>query len=245
MDMTRIGIIAAAIAGSGSALHAGVVADSLADFTFAANDGIGADGAAVTPGSAADAAQQGHSDSSGSGTWLYGYGRSGDGQAFGGGFPLLDFWDGDSWGTPGGGPAIVSAGGQAPAGSTINANPMTYRRWTSNGANAGDLLTVEVRVTLTSPLSDGVTLVLNSSAAAAQEALITPSMVGQEQVFTLDFTDADNTWVLVGLNPLGINGPSVSDFFNDGVRIQVTIVPGIGSGLVLLGGLVAGMRRRR
>ncbi|MEL6497274.1 MAG: hypothetical protein AAF937_06090 [Planctomycetota bacterium] len=103
------------------------MADSLADFTAATNDGIGLGGSPVTPGSTDDAAQHGHPDTNGTGTWEYGYGNSGDGSAFGGGFPLLPIWNGGAW-IDANSPAVVGPTSQAPHGSSLNADPLTYRR---------------------------------------------------------------------------------------------------------------------
>ncbi len=229
---------------AGSA-HGGPIAHSVDDFVLATADGIGVDGVAVDPGSASDAAQQGHGDSSGSGVWTYGLGRSGDGQSFSGGFPLLNNWDNGTWTTLTNTPAIVRASGQAPAGSGISADPMTYRRWTSNGSNAGELLTAQVRITLTNALSDGVTMVFNTRDAGFREVLIAPDALNQEQVFSIDFVDTEDTWVLLGINPGGVNGPSGSDFFNDFVQVELTITPAPGAVALLGLAGASGMRRRR
>lgn len=221
------------------------VADSIADFNAARNDGIGVGGVMVVAGSATDAAQQLHIDGSGSGDWRYGFGNSGDGQSFSGGFPLLDTWNGSAWvGTNG--PAIVSATTQAPNGSTINSDSLTYRRWTSNGAFAGETLTARLAVTLNSPASDGVTIILNVGNTLEDiTAVLTPDTFGQEQVFEVDFTDMAGNWVLAAVDPQGIGPANASNFFNDGVSIQLTIVPAPASaGVLVLGGCVA-IRRRR
>jgi hypothetical protein len=224
----------------------GVIAHSANDFVMAMNDGIGSDGGSVVAGGALDVAQQGHTDSSASGSWNYGYGRSGDGGAFSGGFPLLDYWNGSGWQAEPGGVGFVGATGQSPNGSTINANDMTYRRWTSDGAYTGEMLTMEVRVTLASELSDGVTVVLSATGTVADyEVLISPDDFGEEQVFTLDFFDSADGWALAGLRPLGVGPVDATNFFNDSVNIEVTIVPTPGIGAVLALAGLGNIRRRR
>ena len=238
---------AAVLIGSASGLAwGGVIAHSFHDFNLAMNDGIGMGGAVVTAGSTLDIAQQGHADGTGSGDWKYGFGRSGDGQAFSGGFPLLDLWTGGGWGRQGLNNTNVSAGGQAPMAGSITADPMSYRRWTSNGTFTGEVLTLVIKVTNTSELSDGVTLVVSSSGTIGDyEVLITPDDLGIEQTFTLDFVDGAGIWALAGIRPNGVGTPGVGDFFNDFVAIEMTIVPTPGSAvLVALGGLI-GLRRRR
>ena len=216
------------------------IADSSADFIAATQDGIGI---VNVGGSPSDSAQQFHTDSTGSGGWSYGFGSSADGGAFSGGFPLLDDWNGNFWGDDGT-PAIVSADGQAPYASSFSANNLTYRRWTSNGANEGDLLTARLSVTLTNAASDGVTVVFNVRDAGIIETVITPSMLDVEQVFELDLTDTSGNWVLAGINPVGINGPSGSDFFNDFVSIRLTIVPAPATAVLPATGLFFIARRR-
>jgi hypothetical protein len=224
----------------------GAIAHSANDFMLAMNDGIGFDGGLVDTGGVLDVAQHGHTDSTGSGSWSYGFGRSGDGGAFSGGFPLLDYWNGSGWQAAPGGVGFVGATSQSPNGSTINANDLTYRRWTSAGAYSGEMLTMEVRVTLNSELSDGVTIVLSATGTVADyEVLISPDDVGVEQTFTLDFLDSAEGWALVGLRPLGVGPVDATNFFNDSVQIEMAILPtpGVGAALALAGlGLV---RRRR
>lgn len=236
----------AALALAAGFSHAGVIAHSVNDFNFAMNDGIGVGGAMVEAGSALDAAQQGHTDSTNNGSWRYGFGRSGDGQAFSGGFPLLDLWQGSGWGRMGSINTNVGASFQAPMGGSITADPMSYRRWTSNGSFTGQMLTMQIRVTLSNELSDGVTLVVSSSGTVDDyEVLLPPESFGVEQVFTLDFIDGEGTWALAGIRPNGTGPVGVGDFFNDAVQIEMTIVPGPG-GLGVLGCAgVVGIRRRR
>jgi hypothetical protein len=225
---------------------AGVIAHSANDFTMALNDGIGFDGGAVAAGGELDVAQQGHTDSTGSGTWLYGYGRSGDGGAFSGGYPLLDYWNGSGWKAGADGIGYVGATGQTPMGSSINANHMTYRRWTSNGASAGEMLTMEVRVTLANEFSDGVTVVLSASGTVSDyEVMLTPDDFGVEGVFTLDFLDSENGWALAGIQPEGVGPNDATNFFNDSVQIEMTILPAPGVGALLAMGGLGFVRRRR
>lgn len=228
------------IAAASSASVMSPVADSNADFIAATQDGIGIVDVGGLP---SDSAQQFHTDSTGSGNWNYGFGNSGDGAAFGGGFPLLDDWMGTYWGDTGT-PAIVSADGQAPYASSAAANSLTYRRWTSNGANDGEMLTARLSVTLTSDASDGVTVVFNVLGAGFIQSVITPDMVDVEQVFELDFIDTADKWVLAGIDPVGINGPSGSDFFNDFVSIRLTIVPTPATAVLPAAGLFFFTRRR-
>lgn len=240
--MVNTGLIGAAC----SLSWGGVIAHSANDFALAMNDGIGSDGGSVVAGSELDVPQQGHTDSTGSGSWKYGYGRSGDGGAFSGGFPLLDYWNGSGWKASENGVGYIGATGQTPMGSAINANHMTYRRWTSNGSFTGEMLTMEIRVTLANELSDGVTVVLSASGTVSDyEVMLTPDDFGVERVFMLDFLDSENGWALAGITPNGIGPLDATNFFNDSVQIEMTIVPtpGVGAALTLAGlGLV---HRRR
>lgn len=239
-------MVTAGMIGAASGLAwGGAIAHSANDFMLAMNDGIGFDGGVVDPGGALDVAQHGHTDSTGSGSWSYGYGRSGDGGAFSGGFPLFEHWTGSGWKVSQDGVGFVGATGQTPNGSSINADDLTYRRWTSAGAYTGEMLTMEVRVTLTNDLSDGVTLVMSATGTVSDyEVLISPDDFGVEQTFTLDFLDSENGWALAGIRPLGVGPVDATNFFNDSVQIEVTIVPTPGVGFVLaLAGL--GLVRRR
>ena len=237
-------VAVSAFAANGHA-SAAVIADSVADFDAARDDGIGVGGTMVAPGSADDAAQQFHTDGSGAGDWQYGFGNSGDGQSFSGGFPLLSTWNGSAWIGASGGPARVSATTQAPNGSTINSDSLTYRRWTSNGAFAGETLTARLAVTLNNAASDGVTVILNVANSLDITAVLTPETVGQEQVFEMDFTDAAGNWVLAAIDPRGVGPTDATNFFNDSVNIQLTIVPAPTSvGALAFCGL-AGTRRGR
>ncbi|MEL6328686.1 MAG: hypothetical protein AAFR38_03410 [Planctomycetota bacterium] len=202
-----------------------VVADSQADFAAATNDGIGAGGTPVTPGSPADAAQHGHTDSTDSGSWRYGWGNSGDGRAFGGGFPLFNSWTGSSWVQVSGGQqfGIVSATGQAPLGSSLVANPLAYREWRSDGAFAGQTLTAEFRATNLNEASDGITVGFSIIGIGGETVLITPAMVGQEQVATIDFPDAVGRRVLLSVRPEGTGPPNLSNFFFDSASVRLTI----------------------
>ena len=224
----------------------GVIAHSANDFVMAINDGIGSDGGSVVVGGALDVAQQGHTDTTGSGSWNYGYGRSGDGGAFSGGYPLLDYWNGSGWKGSESGVGYIGATAQTPMGSTINANHMTYRRWTSDGVFTGEMLTMEVRVTLANAQSDGVTVVLSASGTVSDyEVMLTPDDFGVEQIFTLDFIDSENGWALAGIQPEGVGPFDATNFFNDSVQIEMTIVPAPAAGAVLaLAGLGCARRRR-
>jgi hypothetical protein len=72
-----------------SSLQAAIIADSEADWTTYRNDGIDENGSSVTPGSKDDAVQQGHADSSGTGSWEYGYYDVSDSNSF----SQLPFWE--------------------------------------------------------------------------------------------------------------------------------------------------------
>lgn len=240
-------IVSTGLIGAASGLSlGGVIAHSANDFQLAMNDGIGFDGGAVAVGGEFDVAQQGHTDSTGSGSWKYGFGRSGDGGAFSGGFPLLDYWNGNGWKASENGIGFVGATSQTPMGSSINANDLTYRRWTSDGAYTGEMLTMEVRVTLVNELSDGVTVVLAGSGTVSDyEVLVSPDDFGVEQTFTLDFLDSEDGWALAGIRPLGVGPVDATNFFNDSVQIEVTIVPTPGVGAVFALAGVGFVRRRR
>lgn len=240
-------IVIAGLIGAASGMSfGGVIAHSVNDFQLAMNDGIGFDGGPVDAGGEFDVAQHGHTDSTGSGSWSYGYGRSGDGGAFSGGYPLLDYWNGNGWKASENGVGYIGASGQTPMGSTINANDLTYRRWTSDGAYTGETLTMEVRVTLTNELSDGVTLVMSATGTVADyEVLISPDDFGVEQTFTLDFLDSEDGWALAGIRPLGVGPVDATNFFNDSVQIEMVILPtpGVGAVLAIVG--IGFVRRRR
>ncbi|MEM9065321.1 MAG: hypothetical protein AAGB51_07505 [Planctomycetota bacterium] len=221
-----------------------VIADSAEDWNTAINDGIGVGGASVVAGSPEDAAQQEHADSTGSGTWSYRFGNSGDGQAFSGGFPTITDWVNGAWRF---GSGTIGATFQSPGGSSINADPMIYRRWTSNGANTGQTLTAEVTVESTSAASDGITLVFNVLGAgnASITRLITPAEVNQPLTFTLDFEDFAGQAVLAGIRPEGTGPNNGSNFFNDAARVQLRILPSPGAAALLAGGLLVTGRRRQ
>lgn len=245
--MVKVGItLATLLAGSvtGAALGQ-TIADSMIDFTNAANDGIGVGGAPVTPGSPLDAAQQFHTDSTGSGDWRYGYGTRADGGSFGGGFPLLSVWDNTFW-TETGSVATVRASGQHPFASSFGADSLTYRRWTSNGAHTGETLTARLSVTLNSDLSDGVTIIFNVNNVAGHiTALIEPGLAGVEQTFEIDFVDVPDNWVLVAVDPSGIDPPSANNFLHDFTQTRLTIVPAPGAAALMGLGVAACGRRRR
>ncbi|MEL6497275.1 MAG: GC-type dockerin domain-anchored protein [Planctomycetota bacterium] len=81
-----------------------------------------------------------------------------------------------------------------------------------------------LRVTLVNPASDGITIILNERDSITDIVeLITPSMVGIEQTYEFEFTDAVGNWVLAAVTPLGIEPPTQSNFFNDSVSLQLTI----------------------
>gem|GEM_PF-3166009 len=240
-------VLCASLIGAASGLSlGGVIAHSVNDFQLAMNDGIGFDGGSVDAGGEFDVAQQGHTDSTGSGSWKYGYGRSGDGGAFSGGFPLLDYWNGNGWKASENGVGFISATSQTPMGSSINANHMTYRRWTSDGVYTGEMLTMEVRVTLANELSDGVTVVLSATGTVSDyEVMLTPDDFGVERVFTLDFLDSEDGWALAGIQPEGIGPNDATNFFNDSVVIEMAIVPTPGVGAVFALAGLGVVRRRR
>tara|TARA_A100000171_G_scaffold45544_1_gene49403 strand:+ start:766 stop:1092 length:327 start_codon:yes stop_codon:yes gene_type:complete len=108
------------------------------------------------------------------------------------------------------------------------------------------MLMMEVRVTLTNELSDGVTVVLSATGTVSDyEVLISPDDFGVEQTFTLDFLDSENGWALAGIRPLGVGPVDATNFFNDSVQIEMAIVPTPGAGaLFALAGLGVVRRRR-
>ncbi len=242
----RLIVIAGLIGAASGLSFGGAIAHSENDFILAMNDGIGFDGGSVVAGGALDVAQHGHADSTGSGSWSYGYGRSGDGGAFSGGYPLLEYWTGSAWKVSPDGVGLVGATTQTPNGSSINADDLTYRRWTSDGVYTGEMLTMEVRVTLTNELSDGVTVVLSATGTVSDyEVLISPDDFGVEQTFTLDFFDSEDGWALAGIRPRGVGSADATNFFNDSVRIEMAIVPTPGAGAVFALAGLGVVRRRR
>ncbi|MGF1452901.1 MAG: hypothetical protein ACFB21_12605 [Opitutales bacterium] len=224
-----------------------MIASSVLDWDTALNDGKGMSGAAVDPGSLQDIAQQGHPDLTGSGIWEYGRGTSGDGAAFAGGFPLLNVWEGGGWSWGAGYPFIT--GTRTTPTNTSGADQIAYRRWTSTGAFAGDLITATLTFSVNADNpGDGVTMLLNSNAGSSVPPLtkvIAPSEFGTEFELSITIPDAPDRWVLAGALP---DGPDTGTFFNDAVNTELVItqipepsVAGVHGGLSAL--LMA--RRRR
>ncbi|MEM9065324.1 MAG: hypothetical protein AAGB51_07520 [Planctomycetota bacterium] len=223
--------------------HAGVIADSLDDWVAAINDGIGIGGTSVAAGSATDVAQHGHADSSGSGSWDYGWGTSGDGSRFAGGFNNFANWSNGSWTHIEG---AIGSTGMSPVGGSPLSDPMVWRRWQSNGANTGQTLTVRVAATLRNAASDGVTLsIFGSGLVGGDLFLIPPSETGVEQVFEFDLIDSANANLVIGLRPEGVGPNDINNFFFDSTNVRVTILPSPGSAVLLAAGGIAMVNRRR
>lgn len=136
-------VVCALFGGVMSGARGAIIADSEADWTTYRTDGLDENGSPVTAGSKDDAVQQGHGDTSGTGSWEYGYYDVSDSNSFN----QLPFWEnGDSapghldqgfWGlTEGGGVEshqirIHDATRQHPSFSTAFPDDDAVRRWTS------------------------------------------------------------------------------------------------------------------
>ncbi|MEO0477228.1 MAG: PEP-CTERM sorting domain-containing protein [Planctomycetota bacterium] len=230
-------------------VSATTIVDSALDWDLAINDGLDQNGAAVTPGSAADSAQPGHPDSSGSGTWRYGFGNRGDGLSFGGTFANFSIWNGFAW--TAGGSSLVGRTFQAPAGGSTTANPMSYREWTSNGSYTGQTLygTLIYQQTTASGVTDGLTIRFNHSSddVADFSQLINPVDIGTEFMHTFSFVDEPGTKILVGTRPEGTGVNDANNFFNDrsSVQLLISTVPEPSTAMMIaVAGFAVGCRRR-
>ena len=231
-----------------------ILAHSVNDWLSAVNDGIGVGGSSVVAGSNEDAAQQGHSDTEGSGIWNYKNVDNPAGGTFSSDPGFFTNWNQGAWRT--GNAARMSNVGMAPT-STLTGGTLAAREWFGSGL-AGETLRVFGEFTTKfnsiphSATNNGVRLMVLLN----QQVLLNEQMApGGTVSFNFNVTsihDAPRIRFLVGPDGpiLGANG--VNDFFNDGTQFrgqihQVTVPAPGAAALFLLGltGLMGHQRARR
>lgn len=229
-----------------------ILADSVADWDAARNNGIDNSGNLVTAGSLLDAAEQGHAATS-NGIWNYKGTNGPAGGTFSGSPGFLDWNPADgqySTGLP------VIGRTRMTSNSTLSGNEHSVREWFGSGLN-GELLNISGSFTTNpstapeGPLNNGMHVYVIINSFVLGEARLAPN----SQTYSFNFENV----LVVGPNPrirfaAGPDGPTpahpAQDFFNDGVQFNGKIelvtadVPEPMSAMLLLSGL-AFLRRRR
>ncbi|MEM7542838.1 MAG: hypothetical protein AAF384_14825 [Pseudomonadota bacterium] len=213
-----------------------VLAHALNDWDSARIDGIGVGGSIVTPGSAADAAQHGHSDTTGNGTWRYIGIHNPTGGSFGGAPIEYSDWR-DSISNP---PGYYSSfrtfwrEGFAPS-SEASGTSMRAREWNSSGLQGQELRISGSFSTLgntfaPSATNNGVQVFVAVDGFLQFDFALAP---GSTVDFDFNYTPIANNQTVVrfgvGTNGSALGATIFNSFFNDATRfdgqIELVAVP--------------------
>lgn len=238
---------------SSSALADVILADSVADWDAAVNNGIDKNGNLVTAGSLLDAAEQGHAATS-NGIWNY---KGTNGPAvgtFSGSPGFLDWNDATglyNTGTPTIGRTNMSTN------STWSGNEHSVREWIGSGLG-GELLNISGSFTSKAtdipagPLNNGTHVYVLIDSFLLGEALLAPNLDSYSFNFENIAVFGPTTRIRFAVGPDGpFAAHPAQDFFNDGVNFtgQISMVtadvPEPLSSVLLLTGLAFLGRRRR
>jgi hypothetical protein len=234
---------------------AALIADSEADWDTYRNDGLDLGGNPVAPGSKNDAVPQGHADSSGSGSWLYGYYDTSEPTVDPATFTQLPFWEnGDTapahlqqgfWGlTEGGGVQShqlrVDGASQHPSftGGQYDSD-WVVRRWVSGVAREVTVSgTVQRPSDVTDPGSTGITAMffLDGTELTGESISID---LGDTTIYPYSF----EATVVPG-STIDFVGDDRGDTSGDLINFSATVTPEPAGGLLMLLSICALLVRR-
>ena len=203
-----------------------ILANSVADWQAAINDGIGVGGSSVLAGSAEDAAQQGHADTEGNGIWNYKAVDNPAGGTFGTSPGFFSVWNQGGWGHSNDNIRMRSTT-MTPNGTFFNGTLAT-REWIGDGL-AGETLRVfgefstEHNTAAHSNLNNGVQLLVLIDHFVLLDQQMAPGGTVSFDFNLVTVQNAPRLRFLVGpAGPVvGVHG--AQDFFNDSTQFNAQI----------------------
>lgn len=251
--MLRIVSLVLSLCCADTALAATLLAHSVNDWDAARQDGIGVAGVPVVPGSAADAPQAGHADTSGLGSWRYISVHSPTGGSFGGAPIVLTDWR-DGIGNPPGyyhGFRVMSRDVQHPT-PEISGDQYAVREWTASGLQGQQLRLFGEFSTLFNniphgPGNNGIqAVVVVDSVVHYDQSLLPGNSIAFDFLVTALHPQTTVRFV-VGTNARAFGATINESFFNDSTQVlaQIAVVPLPASAMLLVAALPVLVRRRR